>query len=233
VGRRGNTEEDKKGLRQADYHFTIVHGVEPISLAGLLKDFSDAELNGMEGSRATATGTRPSTPAGRTEAESEAKPSGARSGADRSRSGVLLKAVQQWSMTHCNDFETMDEYMVAGMSAAHKYNQGFDTPFDENRVVNISKSALGRTWRNRERFRLDNDLRWRAKNSEVQSLRAAKKEIYGASERDTKPWVSIGISRKAYYKRKGQGTLPQSTYIIGSGHPPPSSTTPTHINPRR
>jgi hypothetical protein len=225
VGRRGNTEEDKKGLRQADYHYTIALGLKPVSLVGLLKDFSDAELDGMEGSRAKPSeGASPSTPAGRTEGRGELASREPPSG-DSSRSGVLLKAVQQWSMTHCNDFETMDAYMVAGMSAAHNCNQGFGTPFDDRRVVNISKSALERTWRNRERFRLDNDLRWKAKNSEVQSLRAkkaseTKKEIYGASERDTKPWVSMGISRKTYYKRKRQGTLPPSTYIIGSGHPP-------------
>ncbi|KAB7704568.1 replicase, partial [Plesiomonas shigelloides] len=103
-----------------------------------------------------------------------------------------------------------DQWLQACIERAQAYNLQFSAPLDENEVMGIAKSIAKWT---HSKFSDDsfNEYVKNTHSKDIQSIRGRRgghKSKGGGrlknplSERQSKPWVKLGIGRTTYYKRK-------------------------------
>lgn len=103
--------------------------------------------------------------------------------------------------------------MQACYERASAYNLQFAVPLDENEVNGIAKSIANWTICNMSEFEFREYVK-KTHTSKIQALRGKiggckskgggrrKNSSCPTSERTTKPWVLLGISRSTYYRKK-------------------------------
>jgi hypothetical protein len=122
------------------------------------------------------------------------------------RNVTLFDVLRKWSyhmaLTYKSAGASREQWVRALLHEAEGLNSKFDTPLAFPEVRAISKSIAKWTWRHftPERFR------------EIQRSRAEKRwsKPRPTSLEQSKPWKTLGISRRTYFNRKKAGTLPDA-----------------------
>jgi len=101
-----------------------------------------------------------------------------------------------------------DQWLQACYERASAYNLQFSAPLDENEVNGIAKSIAKWTFKNftKESFE---EFVFRTHDSLSQSIRGRKGGVIGGKVSRSggrpslgEPWVSLGISRRSYFRKK-------------------------------
>jgi len=90
--------------------------------------------------------------------------------------------------------------MNACYERASAYNSHFPSPLDDNEVMGITKSIAKWTISRFSKEDFQNYVN-RTHSSKIQSIRGSKSKGGGRPNILGTPWVDLGISRSAWYRR--------------------------------
>ncbi|MHA9821274.1 primase C-terminal domain-containing protein, partial [Klebsiella pneumoniae] len=109
-----------------------------------------------------------------------------------------------------------DQWLQACYERASAYNLQFPAPLDENEVKGIAKSIA--KWTNNKFSEISfNDYVKKSHSPDIQKRRGKRggevggliskgggRPVIESSDNYTKPWISMGISRATYYRKKNE-----------------------------
>ena len=131
------------------------------------------------------------------------------------RNCTLFDKTRKWAYRAIRQgWPDFDQWLKACYERASAYNQQFSAPLDENEIAGIAKSIAKWTQQKMCEQSFSNYVAL-THSSEIQSVRGKKGGSIGGrvsrgggrpvsekSERTIKPWVSMGIDRSTYYRKK-------------------------------
>lgn len=102
----------------------------------------------------------------------------------------------QWAREYKHNGASAEQWHRAVLGQAERLN-AFDVPLHDSEVRACAKSVAKWVWRN------FNDQSFRA----IQSARGQRGGRPATTTKDGQPWVTLGVSRATYYRRKKSGLL--------------------------
>jgi len=126
------------------------------------------------------------------------------------RNCTLFDKTRKWAYRAIRQgWPDYKQWLTACYERASVYNLHFSVPMDENEVISVSKSIAKWTIINFTENSFKNYIE-ATHTSEIQAKRGrlskgGGRKINAASESQTKPWVTLGLSRSTYYRIKSNG----------------------------
>jgi len=123
------------------------------------------------------------------------------------RNCTLFDKTRKWAYRAIRQgWPEYDQWLQACYERASAYNLQFAAPLDENEVNGIAKSIAKWTSKNLNQISFEKYVEI-THSADIQAKRGRKskgggRKITANSERQTMPWVSMGISRATFYRRK-------------------------------
>ncbi|EJC7774030.1 replication initiation protein [Escherichia coli] len=131
------------------------------------------------------------------------------------RNCTLFDKTRKWAYRAIRQgWPEYDQWLQACYERASAYNLQFAAPLDENEVTGIAKSIAKWTTKKFDKCSFDNFV----KNTHTSIVQAKRGILGGKISRGGgrpslgEPWISEGISRRTYFRRKKQSKRSGSEY---------------------
>ncbi|MEH9304157.1 primase C-terminal domain-containing protein, partial [Klebsiella variicola] len=133
------------------------------------------------------------------------------------RNCTLFDKTRKWAYRAIRQgWPEYDQWLQACYERASAYNLQFPAPLDENEVKGIAKSIA--KWTNNKFSEISfNDYVKKSHSPDIQKRRGKRggevggliskgggRPVIESSDNYTKPWISMGISRATYYRKKNE-----------------------------